>query len=84
MDAAELQERCERYRRGEIVNIVNNAAGATNACLVPWEQLDELSRLVSEVTGKPVDYKAMDRNNVLAIPDVLRQAAQEGAAAKGK
>ena len=84
MDAAELQERCERYRRGEIVSIVNNVAGATNACLVPWEQLDELSRLVSEVTGKPVDYKAMDRNNVLAIPDVLRQAAQEGAAAKGK
>jgi hypothetical protein len=68
---------------GEIRSIVNNTAGATNACLIPWEKLDELSRRVSEATGRPVDYKAMDRKNVLAIPDVLRQAAQQGAPAKG-
>ena len=83
MDEAELQERCERYRLGEIGSIVNNTAGGTNACLIPWEKLDELSRRVSEATGRPVDFKAMDRKNVLAIPDVLRQAAQQGAPAKG-
>ena len=45
----------------------------THACLIPWEALDGLSRRENEVTGGSVDYKAMDRNNVLAVPDILRQ-----------
>ena len=46
----------------------------THACLVPWEDLDALSARESEITGVRVDYKAMDRNNVLAVPDILRAA----------
>ena len=42
-----------------------------HACLIPWDQLDQLSARETEVTGKPVDYKQMDRNNILVLPDIL-------------
>ena len=41
------------------------------ACLVPWEELDELSRRENEATGGQVDYKQMDRDNVLVLSRVL-------------
>ena len=52
-----------------------------HACLVPWEDLDELSARETAVTGKAVDYKEMDRRNILAAADVLkavRAAEEEG------
>jgi hypothetical protein len=73
MSEAEFTSRCEQYRRGEITRIAKNADDLTHACLVPWEQLDTLSKRENAVTGGQVDYKAMDRNNVLAVPDILRQ-----------
>lgn len=73
MDEAEFQRRCEEYRRGTVRRLSKNADGLTHACLVPWDELDALSRRVNEVTGDSVDYKAMDRNNVLAVPDILRR-----------
>ena len=42
-----------------------------HACLVPWEALDELSARENAVTGGTTDYKAMDRDNVLALPELL-------------
>ena len=76
MDDAQLELRCAQYRRGEIADIADNAAGAAHACLVPWEQLDDLSRRIEQVTGKSVDYKAQSRDTMLAIPEIL-SAAQE-------
>ena len=73
MGEAEYRQRCEQYRRGEVRRIGKNAEGMTHACLIPWEGLDALSRRENEVTGGSVDYKAMDTDNVLAIPDMLRQ-----------
>lgn len=46
----------------------------THACLTPWEALGDLSGRENRVTGGDVDYKALDRNNVLAVPELLRQA----------
>lgn len=74
MSDGEFRRRCELYRRGEITRIAKNAGAATHACLVPWELLDELSQRENAVTGGSVDYKAMDTNNVLALPDILRKA----------
>lgn len=76
MDEAELQQRCEQYRRGEIESVVNNAAKATHARLVPWERLDNLSSLLKKFTGKSVDFKDSDRKNVLAIPEIMRQMSK--------
>ena len=77
MDEAELQQRCEQYRRGEIESVVNNSAKATHARLVPWEQLDNLSRTLKKYTGKSVDFKDSDRKNVLAIPEIMRQMSRQ-------
>ena len=43
-----------------------------HACLVDWEALDELSERENAVTGKNVDYKQMDRNNIIAVSDFYR------------
>lgn len=48
-----------------------------HACLIPWEDLDDLSARENAVTGKNLDYKEMDRNNVRAIPNVLRAMEKE-------
>ena len=61
------------YRKGTLKRIAKNTEGLTHACLVPWEALDALSERENAVTGGSVDYKALDTNNVLAIPDILRQ-----------
>ena len=73
MSEEEFSHRCEQYRRGEIQRIAKNAEGLTHACLVPWEALDALSSRQNSVTGGTVDYKALDVNNVLTLPEVLRQ-----------
>ena len=73
MSEAEYRQRCDGYRRGEVRRIGKNGDGMTHACLIPWEALDGLSRRENEVTGGSVDYKAMDTDNVLAVPDILRQ-----------
>ena len=73
-EPAEVDLRAGQYRRGEITRVCKNSEAMTHACLVPWEDLDALSARESEITGVRVDYKAMDRNNVLAVPDILRAA----------
>lgn len=47
-----------------------------HACLTPWEKLDELSQAENSYTGKNLDYKDMDRNNVLAMPQILAIARE--------
>lgn len=47
------------------------------ACLIPWDDLDELSRRENAVTGGHVDYKKLDRNNVLQIARVLSARRKE-------
>ena len=44
----------------------------THACLIGWEELDALSQRESRLTGKELDYKAMDADNVRLIPELLR------------
>ena len=78
MDTEEFRRRCEKYRRGEIESIENDAEEAADARLSDWEQLDGLSRLASDAMGKPVDYRAAARNRVMAIPAVLRAAGGSG------
>lgn len=77
MDEQELARRIERYRldvqeKGKSsLRISKDMEKRQHACLIPWEELDRLSAQESAVTGKPVDYKQMDRNNILVLPDIL-------------
>lgn len=69
-------QRCARCReetaRGGSFRVGKDMEGRFHACLIPWEELDGLSRAENAVTGGSVDYKALDRNNVLILPQVLR------------
>ena len=78
MTKAEFDSRCQtyldkkakdpatRYRIGKDVH------ARIHCCLIPWDELDDLSARENAVTGKSVDYKQMDRNNVLTLPELLK------------
>ena len=78
MPAAVFEQRCEQYRAQmaehgkSTLRIGKDTVRHLHACLVPWEDLDALSRAENAVTGGSVDYKSMDRNNVLILPQALK------------
>lgn len=78
------EQRAARYREGAEKNfrISRDPDRRLQACLIPWEALDDLSARENAATGGRVDYKQMDRNNVLILSQVLRarREAREGTA----
>ena len=81
MEKRREQFRAERAKYGKSsVRITKDTAAKQHACLVSWEELDALSAWESEAAGKSLDYKQMDRSNVLMIPELLKQ---EEAMARG-
>ncbi len=78
------QERAERYAREKEQGLSPRFAigkdreRRLHACLIPWEDLDALSRKENAVTGRNVDYQQMDRNNVLMISRVLAVNGAQG------
>ncbi len=77
MGSEEFDARAEAYRQQlasngkATIRIGKNMAARTHACLVDWDELDALSQKEAAVTGKYVDYKAMDTENVLATAALL-------------
>ena len=84
MPASVFDMRAEQFRReaeqtgAGSVRISKAPEQRFHACLIPWEELDELAEREYAVTGKRPDYKQMDRDNVCAIPAMLRAAEAEG------
>ena len=70
-NAAEWR-RCQEEGIPSTVRIARDTAARTHACLISWDELDALSFKVSAVTGRSVDYKQYDINNVLTLPKLLR------------
>lgn len=82
MTDEEFSQRAQTYQQqaahGQAtLRIGKNMQGRTHACLVDWDALKELSQKEEAVTGKYVDYQALDAENVLAIPQLLQSAAME-------
>ena len=48
-----------------------------HACLVPWEELDALSKKESLVCGKQVDYREQCRESIRIIPELLRSGNEK-------
>ena len=69
----ELKKRAESYANGGISRITKDTENKLHACLVSWDELDELSKLESSVTGKNVDYKKKDMENVLMVKELLNR-----------
>lgn len=60
------------------VRMTKNTEAMTHACLISWDELDTLSARENAVTGRNVDYKQYDINNVLALPKILGACAESG------
>ena len=58
--------------KGKRTRIGKDMEARIHSCLIPWDALDELSARENAITGGSLDYKQMDKNNVLEIPLVLR------------
>ncbi len=77
MDDNEWEQRAEEYKRqkeaGEekLIRISKNPSAHHHACLVSWDELDVLSAKENAVTGGNVDYKQMDRENVVTMMKLL-------------
>ena len=88
MTEEEYTERCRIYKEEKAKNpnsryrIGKDMANRLHSCLVPWEELDALSAKENAVTGGSVDYKQLDRNNVTALPALLKSVKQSGNSAK--
>ena len=54
------------------LRVGKNMKDRTHACLIDWDDLDQLSSRESRLTGKNIDYKTMDTENVRLIPELLR------------
>lgn len=77
MTEEEYCQRLETYLQQKAageqpIRIGKNMRERTHACLTGWEELDALSARENAITGKTVDYKQMDRENVLIVPKLLR------------
>lgn len=73
--AAQFEKEKKETGSGRI-KIGKDTAARLHACLVPWDDLDALSTKENAVTGKSVDYKEMDRDNVRMIPEMLKGVNQ--------
>ena len=84
MTLERFKERGARYQAakaaGEPANIKigKDTVARQHVCLIPWDELDALSELENSLTGRNVDYKQIDINNVLAVPRLLKAAGIEG------
>lgn len=58
------------------LRITKNMKDRTHACLVTWDDLAVLSAKEAAVTGKYRDYQAMDTDNILSLPKILRASKQ--------
>lgn len=79
MTEEELQQRIEQYRVEKSRNpdteyrITRDMERRCHACIIPWEALDDYSRRENAITGGSRNYKQNDRDNVLAVAEILRQ-----------
>lgn len=77
MSAKDHAERAVQYRRqmeqsgSPSLSVSKDMKRRLHACLVPWDELDALSARENELSGRSVNYKQMDRDNVLAVKQIL-------------
>lgn len=80
MDRAVFNARAAQYldekkqTGSSSVRIGKDPENCLHACLIPWDELDALSAAENAVTGGNVDYKQMDRDNVFAVPQIIRRS----------
>ena len=69
---ARVWRQCRAEGKACGIKIAKNSRARTHACLIPWAELDELSDRENAITGRNVDYKQIDIDNVLTMPKILK------------
>ncbi|MBR2421422.1 MAG: hypothetical protein IKB09_03615 [Oscillospiraceae bacterium] len=83
MTEEEFSDRCEIYKEEKSKDpdsnyrISKDVPLRIHRCLIPWEQLDNLSAAENAITGGDADYKESDRKNVRLVPKLMRAARQD-------
>ena len=72
MDRETWDRQAEAWRKGQAVSLGKDRKLRLHCCMIPWEELEELSARENAVTGRQVDYQEMDRENVRAVKEVLK------------
>lgn len=76
MNEKTLHIREEQYHRDNSIRITKDASNRLHACLIPWDDLDALSDYENAITGNHLDYKQMDRDNVIAVCRLLNRPGE--------
>jgi len=71
MTESEISQRKELYKKDNTVRILKDTKNKHHGCLVPWDELDRLSEFENSITGKNIDYKQMDRENIKAVYGII-------------
>ncbi|MDC7293192.1 hypothetical protein NXH67_06655 [Butyrivibrio sp. DSM 10294] len=71
MDEETLKKRAELFKTDTSLRISKDLSARRHACLIPWDDLDALSEYENKVTGKNIDYKQMDRDNITVMLKLL-------------
>lgn len=72
MDLETFKSRAALLETDPKARISKDSEKKLHVCLVDWEELDEISEIESRLTGKEVDYKQRDRDNVIVLEKLLR------------
>ena len=75
-------ERAEEYKKqvaaGEKpLRLTRDMTSRLHACLVDWNELEDLADREAAVTGVKKDYKNMDLDNIRMIPTMLSEVSHE-------
>ena len=77
-DAREALWRQQTAAGQRPLRVGKNMKDRTHACLIDWEDLDQLSARENSLTGKNINYKAMDTENVRLVPELLQTRKKTG------
>lgn len=72
-----LEHRAELFKTDTSLRISKDLSARQHACLIPWDELDALSKFENEITGKNTDYKQMDRDNINVMMRLLVKTSKE-------
>ncbi len=77
MTKEERSERAKLYKSDKSIRILKDVRNKHHGCLIPWDELDELSEFENSFTGKNTDYKQIDRDNVKAVCGIISNMVSE-------
>ena len=83
MDKSEFTARIKEYNH-EIkkygkssIKTTTDMENLMHACLVDWDELDEISRFENSLTHNNKNYKDLDRANIDMIMDIIQHESQK-------